>query len=80
MLWRFQDGNAAVKTILHPWQLLLMCLAVWLQRDQQQVIEFYQAQLEAMLQAQIRPRQRSGSMTVQFANSAVAKPGLRNTQ
>ena len=41
----------ATKTILHPWQLLLVCLAGWLQREQQQVIEFYQAQLEALLQA-----------------------------
>ena len=53
---RFQDGNVAAKTILHPWQLLLMCLAGWLQREQQQVIEFYQAQLEAMLQAQGKKR------------------------
>ena len=56
MLERFQDGNVAAKTILHPWQLLLMCLAGWLQREQQQVIEFYQAQLEAMLQAQGKKR------------------------
>jgi len=33
-----------------------MCLAGWLQREQQQVIEFYQAQLEAMLQAQGKKR------------------------
>ena len=46
----------AAKTILHPWQLLLMCLAGWLQREQQQVIEFYQAQLEALLQAQGKKR------------------------
>ena len=33
-----------------------MCLAGWLQREEQQVIEFYQAQLEAMLQAQGKKR------------------------
>ena len=56
MLERFQDDNVDAKTILHPWQLLLMCLAGWLQREQQQVIEFYQAQLEATLQAQGKKR------------------------
>ena len=56
MLGRFQDGNVVAKTILHPWQLLLVCLAGWLQREQQQVIEFYQAQLEALLQAQGKKR------------------------
>jgi len=40
MLGRFQDGNLAVKTILHPWHLLLMCVAGWLQHEQQHVIEF----------------------------------------
>ena len=30
MLERFQDGNVAAKTILHPWQLLLMCLVNFL--------------------------------------------------
>ena len=29
--------------ILQPWQLLLMILASWVHREQQKVIEFYQA-------------------------------------
>ena len=44
------------KPVLHPWQLLLMCLAGWLQREQQQVIDFYQSQLEATLKAQGKKR------------------------
>ena len=32
--------------ILQPWQLLLMVLASWVHREQQKIIEFYQAQLE----------------------------------
>ena len=44
------------KPVLHPWQLLLMCWAGWLQREQQQVIDFYQSQLEATLKAQGKKR------------------------
>ena len=42
--------------ILQPWQLLLMIFASWVQREQQKVIEFYQAQLDAMMKAQGKKR------------------------
>ena len=35
--------------ILQPWQLLLMVFASWVHREQQKVIEFYQAQLDALM-------------------------------
>lgn len=56
MLERFRNCNVAAKPNLHPWQLLMMCLAGWLQREQRQVIEFYQAQREALPQAQGKKR------------------------
>ena len=37
--------------ILQPWQLFFMILASWVNREQQKVIEFYQAQLAAMTKA-----------------------------
>ena len=37
--------------ILKPWQVLFMVLASWVHREQQKTIEFYQAQLEAMMKA-----------------------------
>ena len=42
--------------ILQPWQLLLMIFASWVNREQQKVIEFYQAQLDAMMKAQGKKR------------------------
>jgi len=37
--------------ILQPWQLLLVILAGWINEQQQKVIEFYQAQLDAMMKS-----------------------------
>jgi len=42
--------------ILQPWQLLLMIFASWVHRDQQKIIEFYQAQLDALMKAQGKKR------------------------
>jgi hypothetical protein len=42
--------------ILHPWQLLLVILVGWVHREQQKIIEFYQAELEAMMRAQGKKR------------------------
>ena len=42
--------------ILKPWQVLFMVLASWVHREQQKTIEFYQAQLEAMMKAQGKKR------------------------
>ena len=37
--------------ILQPWQLFFMVLASWVHREQQKTIEFYQAELEAVMKA-----------------------------
>ena len=42
--------------ILHPWQLLVMILAGWIHDEQQKIIDFYRAQLVAMMQAQGKKR------------------------
>ena len=44
--------------VLHPWQLFVVALAGWLQREQQAVIEFQNAQIEALLQQLDRKRLR----------------------
>jgi putative transposase len=41
-----------VSFILKPWQLFFLILAGWVNRRQQEVIEFYRAELEAMMKAQ----------------------------
>jgi len=38
-----------MKFILQPWQLLCLILAGWINHRQQQVIEFQNAQIEALL-------------------------------
>jgi transposase len=43
-------------SILQPWQLLLTVLASWLQHEQQKVIEFYQVELKALMEAQGKKR------------------------
>lgn len=42
--------------ILHPWQLLVMILAGWINDQQQKIIDFYRAQLEALMKAQGKKR------------------------
>ena len=42
--------------ILQPWQLLFMIFASWVHREQQKIIEFYRAQLEAVMEAQGKKR------------------------
>ena len=42
--------------ILQPWQLLFMVFASWVHREQQQIIEFYQTELEAVMKAQGKKR------------------------
>ena len=36
--------------VLRPWQLLLVVLAGWINRHQQQVLEFQRVQIEVLLQ------------------------------
>ena len=38
--------------ILKPWQIMLVVIAGWIHREQQKTIEFYQAQLQALMEAQ----------------------------
>jgi hypothetical protein len=38
--------------ILKPWQIMLVVIAGWIHREQQKTIEFYQAQLQALMDAQ----------------------------
>ena len=42
--------------ILQPWQLLFVVFASWVHREQQKGIEFYQAQLDALMKAQGKKR------------------------
>ena len=42
--------------ILQAWQLFLMVLASWVNREQQKIIEFYQAELKAVMDAQGKKR------------------------
>ena len=42
--------------ILQPRQLFFMVLASWVHREQQKTIEFYQAELEAVMKAQGKKR------------------------
>jgi hypothetical protein len=37
--------------ILHHWQFFLVILVGWVQREQQKIILFYQAELETMMKA-----------------------------
>ena len=38
--------------ILQPWQLLVAVLAGWVDHEQQKIIQFYQADVKAMMEAQ----------------------------
>ncbi len=42
--------------ILQPWQLFCLILAGWVNRRQQEMLEFYRAELEAMMKAQGKKR------------------------
>jgi len=42
--------------VLRPWQFFFVILVGWVHREQQKIIEFYQAELEAMLKAQGKRR------------------------
>ena len=42
--------------ILHPWQLFFMILASWVHSEQQKIIDFYRAELEAVMKAQGKKR------------------------
>ncbi|GAG33259.1 unnamed protein product, partial [marine sediment metagenome] len=44
--------------VLHPWQFFFVVLVGWVQREQQKIILFYQAELETMMKAQGRKRLR----------------------
>ena len=42
--------------ILQPWQLFFLILAGWINRYQQQVIDFYVSQTQALLESQGKKR------------------------
>ena len=42
--------------VLHPWQFSVVILVGWVQREQQKIILFYQAELEAVMKAQGKKR------------------------
>ncbi len=42
--------------VLQPWQFFCVILVGWVHREQQKIIEFYQAQLDAVLKAQGKKR------------------------
>ena len=42
--------------ILQPWQLFFMILGSWVHSEQQKIIEFYQAELKAVMDAQGKKR------------------------
>jgi hypothetical protein len=42
--------------VLQPWQFLLVILVGWVHREQQKIIEFYQAELEAVMKTQGKKR------------------------
>ena len=42
--------------ILQPWQLLFLVLSAWVNRQQQQVIDFYISQTQALLESQGKKR------------------------
>jgi putative transposase len=44
--------------VLQPWQFFFIVLASWIHREQQKTIEFYQAELEAVMKAQGKKRLR----------------------
>ena len=44
--------------VLHPWQFFFVVLVGWIEREQQKIILFYQAELETMMKAQGRKRLR----------------------
>lgn len=42
--------------ILQPWQFYVVCLAGWINREQQKIIQFYQAELKAVMDTQGKKR------------------------
>ena len=42
--------------ILQPWQLLVVALASWVHHEQQKIIQFYQAEIKALMEAQGKKR------------------------
>ena len=42
--------------VLQPWQFFCVILVGWFHRELQKIIEFYQAELEAMMKAQGKKR------------------------
>jgi transposase InsO family protein len=42
--------------ILQPWQLLVVALSSWVHHEQQKIIQFYQAEIKALMEAQGKKR------------------------
>jgi len=45
-----------VTFILQPWQLFFLVLSAWVNREQQQVIDFYISQTQTLLESQGKKR------------------------
>jgi cell shape-determining protein MreC len=41
--------SESVNSVLRPWQLVVMILAGWVNRRQQEIIEFQNAQIQALM-------------------------------
>jgi transposase InsO family protein len=54
-VFRFSTEHT-VDFILQPWQFCFLILASWVHSEQQKIIEFYQAELEAVMKAQGKKR------------------------
>ena len=46
----------AMRFVLQPWQFFFVILVGWVHREQQEIIQFYQAQLDAVMKAQGKKR------------------------
>ena len=45
-----------MSSILQAWQVSVVSLVGWVQREQQKIIDFYRTQLDAMMKAQRKKR------------------------
>jgi hypothetical protein len=52
----FSAFDSHMSFILQPWQFCLMIFASWVHREQQKIIDFYQTQLKAVMDAQGKRR------------------------
>jgi hypothetical protein len=49
-------SGLAMHFVLQPWQFFFVILVGWVHREQQEIIEFYQTQLDTVMKAQGKKR------------------------